>query len=178
MPVQRISTARISRRDWVGDAVLTLVAGGAALTAVFLPWANTDDGGAFNSGLGKPADINGVLQTEWGWQALVLAVLVVAAGALMIALGPRRHSFLAGVLVAITGVAMIAVASDAQSQMGMGIHAGIGLVVSLFAGLLLVPIGLASSAVALVLRYQARQIAAAAAPPDLARTQGENGEGP
>jgi hypothetical protein len=84
---------------------------------------------------------------------------------LMITLGPRRLSILAGVLVAVAGVAMIAVASDAHSQMGLGVHAGIGLVASLFAGLLLVPIGLASSAVALVLRYQARQVAADAAPP-------------
>jgi hypothetical protein len=161
----RPATSRISRRDWIGDAVLTIVVGGAALAAVFLPWANTDDGGSFNGGLGKPAGIRGVLQTHWGWQALLLAVLVVAAGALMVALGPRRLSVLAGVLVAVAGAAMVAVASDASSQMGFGVHAGVGLVVSLFAGLLLVPIGLASSAVALVLRYQARQTAAAAAPP-------------
>jgi hypothetical protein len=163
--VRRLETSRISRRDWIGDAVLTIVVGSAALVAVFLPWANTDDGGSFNAGLGKPAGIRGVLQTTWGWQALLLAVLVVAAGTLMITLGPRRLSILAGVLVAAAGVAMIAVASDAHSQMGLGVHAGIGLVASLFAGLLLVPIGLASSAVALVLRYQARQVAADAAPP-------------
>lgn len=166
MTVRRLETSRISRRDWTGDAVLTLVGGGAALAAVFLPWANTDHGGSFNAGLGKPAGIHGVLQTEWGWQALVLAALVVATGALMIVLGPRRYSIPAGVLVALAGVAMMAVASDAQSRMGFGIHAGIGLVVTLFAGLLLVPIGLASSAVAWVLRDKARQLAAAAAPPD------------
>ena len=159
-----LETSRISRRDWTGDAALTLVGGCAALTAVFLPWANTDDGGSFNAALGKPAGINGVLQTEWGWQALVLAVLVVAAGVLMIALGPRRYSIAAGVLVAVAGVAMMAVASDALSQIGFGMHAGIGLVVTLFAGLLLVPIGLASAAVAWVLRHKARQLAAAAPP--------------
>jgi hypothetical protein len=163
--VRRPATSRISRRDWIGDAVLTIVVGSAALAAVFLPWANTDDGGSFNAGLGKPAGILGVLQTKWGWQAFLLAVLVIAVGALMITLGPWRLSIPAGVLVAVAGVAMIAVASDAHSQMGFGVHAGIGLVTSLFAGLLLVPIGLASSAVAWILRYQARQIAAAAAPP-------------
>jgi len=164
--VRRLETSRISRRDWTGDAVLTLVGGGTALAAVFLPWANADDGGTFNAGLGKPAGINGVLQTQWGWQALLLAVLVVAAGALMITLGPRRHSVVTGVLVAASGVTMMAVASDALDHIGLGMHAGIGLVVTIFAGLLLVPIGLASSAVAWVLRYKARQITSVAAPPD------------
>jgi len=154
--VKRLAASRISRRDWTGDAVLTLIAGGAALAAVFLPWANIDDGGSFNAGLGKSADINGILQTQWGWQALLLAVLVVGAGVLMITLGPRRHGLLIGVLVAAAGVGMIAVASDALNPMGFGIHAGLGLVVSLVAGLLLIPIGLASSAVAWVLRHQAR----------------------
>ena len=164
--MRRLDASRITRRDWTGDAVLMLIGGGAALAAVFLPWANTDDGGSFNAALGKPAGINGVLQTEWGWQALLLATLVVIAGALMIALGPRRHGIVVGVLVAVAGVAMMAVASDALSQIGLGMHAGIGLVVTIFAGLLLVPIGLASSAVAWVLSYKARQLAAAAAPPD------------
>ena len=164
--MKRLGASRISRRDWIGDAVLTLIGGSAALAAVFLPWANTDHGGAFNAALHKPAGIHGVLQTEWGWQALALAVLVVATGALMIALDPRRVGIPAGVLVAIAGVAMFAVATDAQSHMGIGVHAGIGLVVSLFTGVLLVPIGLASAAVAWVLRYQARQIAAASPPGD------------
>jgi hypothetical protein len=156
VPVKRRATSRISRRDWTGDAALALVGGSAALAAVFLPWANVDHGGSFNAGLSKPADINGILQTQWGWQAVVPAVLVVVIGVLMITLGPRRHGILAGVLVAAAGVAMMAVASDALNAMGFGIHAGLGLVVSLVAGLLLVPIGLASSAVACVLRYQAR----------------------
>jgi hypothetical protein len=164
-PVNRIATSRISRRDWIGDAILTLICGGAALAAVFLPWANTDNGGSFNAAATKPSDILGVLQTEWGWKALALAVLVIVAGVLMIVLGPRRHAGWAGVFVAVAGVAMVAVASDAQSSIGLSILTGIGLIVTLFAGVLLVPIGLASSAVAWVLRSKARQIALAAAPP-------------
>ena len=156
VPVKRLASSRISRHDWTGDAVLTVIVGGAALAAVFLPWANVDDGGSFNTELGKPAGINGILQTQWGWQALLLAVLVVAAGVLMITVGPRRYSVLVGVPVAAAGVGMIAVASDALNPMGFGIHAGLGLVVSLVAGLLLIPIGLASSAVAWILRCQAR----------------------
>ena len=163
--MRRFETSRISRRDWIGDAVLTLIAGFTALVAVFLPWANTDDGGSFNAGLSKPADINGVLQTSWGWQALLLAALVIAFGVLMIALGPRRYSVVAGVLVAVAGVAMIAVASDASSQMGLSIRAGLGLVATLVAGLLLMPIGLASSAVAWILLHQQRRMVSDAATP-------------
>lgn len=41
----RLRDPRRLRRDWTGDAVLTLVAGGTLVGAVFLPWANDDGPG-------------------------------------------------------------------------------------------------------------------------------------
>jgi hypothetical protein len=36
----RLKQPRLLRRDWVGDGILTLLAGAILVVAVFLPWAN------------------------------------------------------------------------------------------------------------------------------------------
>ena len=38
----RLRQPRLLRRDWIGDGVLTLVAGAVLLVGVFLPWVNED----------------------------------------------------------------------------------------------------------------------------------------
>lgn len=156
---------RITRADWIGDAVLALVAGTAALVAVFLPWANVETDGVWNPSLRQAPGLSGVLATHWGPPLLVLPLLAIGCGAAMLVWGPRRYSGWLGVAIAIAGVAIVLLARDAVSAAyWFGSTGGIGGVMSLFAGILLVPIGLAAAAVGLVLRRQARRAAAVAAP--------------
>ncbi len=160
--MKRLENPRLLRRDWVGDGILTLLAGAVLVVAVFLPWANEDKPGQVNYGLSMPADINGVLQTQWGTPAMVLALVVVVLGAAMALSTPRRFSWLLGVLVAAGGLAVIGVGSDAAGQIGF-MSPGLGLYLTLFAGVLLLPIGLAA---VLVAWFVARAAAkAATAPP-------------
>lgn len=148
--MKRLENPRILRRDWVGDALLTLLCGAMLVAAVFLPWANVDDEGFVNYALSKPADVNGVLQTQWGVPALGLALLVVGVGLLMAFTRPRRFSILLGLLVATCGLAVAAVAADAAAHIGF-MSPGVGMYLSLLTGVLLVPIGLAASLVAWIL---------------------------
>ena len=146
---------RPTRKDWIGDAVLTVVGGAVCLMAVFLPWANTEGAGLMNYSLTHPDTVRGLLQTQWGLPALSLALAVAVMGVLMLALG---------LLTAAAGVGIVLVARDATAAAyGFGTQAGMGAVVTLFAGVLLVPIGLASAAVAGALLYFGRR--AATAPP-------------
>jgi hypothetical protein len=159
----RSATTRLTRRDWYGDAVLTLIGGISAVAAVFLPWANEETGGLVNFAFTTPQSIRGVLGTPWGWPALTLALLVVGAGAAMLLLGPRRHVGWLGLLVALAGVGIAAVAADGASAVYTpGTTGGLGIVVALFAGALLVPIGLASCLVAYLLQRRAREETSAA----------------
>jgi hypothetical protein len=159
----RLSDPRRLRRDWTGDAVLTLVAGGVLVAAVFLPWVNEDAPGWVNFSLSQGGGLNGVLATGWGVPALVLAAVVVATGLAMLLTRPRRFSVLLGLLVAACGVAALGVAQDAAASIGF-FDPGVGMYVTTLVAVLLVPIGLAAALVAwLVVR--AGRPSAPTAPP-------------
>jgi len=145
--MKRLQNPRLLRRDWVGDGVLTLLAGAVLVVAVFLPWANEDRRGQVNYSPSMPDDINGVLQTQWGTPAIVLALCVVALGVAVTLTTPRRFSWVLGALVAACGVAVVGVGSDAAGQIAF-MSPGLGLYLTVFAGVLLVPIGLAAALVA------------------------------
>jgi hypothetical protein len=155
---------RLTRKDWIGDAVLTVVGGAVCLAAVFLPWANTEGAGVMNYSLTHPDTVRSLLQTKWGLPALSLALTVSVMGVLMLAIKPGRLGVVLGLLTAAAGVGIVLVARDATvAAYGLGTQAGLGAVVTLFAGVLLVPIGLASAAVAGALLYFGRR--GATAPP-------------
>jgi len=90
--MKRLENLRLRRRDWVGDGILTLLAGSVLVVAVFLPWANEDVPGTVNYSLSMPDGINGVLKTQWGTPAIVLALCVVALGVAVALTRPRRFS--------------------------------------------------------------------------------------
>ena len=146
----RLTQPHLLRRDWVGDAVLTLIAGAILLAAVFLPWVNEDAPGWVNFSLRGAKEFNGVLQTQWGWPALGLAVAVLVAGAVMLLTRPRRLSIYLGALVAVLGVAVFVVAQDAAAHIGYN-DPGVGMYLTTLLGVLLVPIGIAAALVALIL---------------------------
>jgi hypothetical protein len=146
----RLKQPRLLRRDWIGDAVLTLIAGGILLVAVFLPWVNDDAPGWVNFSLRGAGESNGVLQTQWGWPALGLAGAVVVVGAVMLLTRPRRVSIFLGAMVAALGVAVFAVAQDAAAHIGY-YDPGVGMYLTTLLGVLLVPIGLAAALVAVIL---------------------------
>ena len=157
----RLKHARLRRRDWVGDGILTLVAGAVLVIAVFLPWANEEIRGAVNSSFSLPSDINGVLQTQWGTPAVVLALVVTGLGVLVGLTKPLRFSWMLGVAVAVCGIAAVAVAGDAAGHIAR-MSPGLRIFLTTFAGVLLIPIGLAT---ALVGWFVARTEAAAATVP-------------
>ena len=159
----RLRQPRLLRRDWVGDGILTLVAGAVLFAAVFLPWANEDRPGDVNYSLSRSGDINGVLQTQWGAPAVVLALAVVALGAAVTLTRPRRLSWLLGLAVAGCGVGVFAVAVDAASRIAF-FDPGIGLYLSTLVGVLLVPIGVAAAMVAWFVARATRLAAASEAP--------------
>ena len=144
--MKRLENLRLRRRDWVGDGILTLLAGSVLVVAVFLPWANEDVPGTVNYSLSMPDGINGVLKTQWGTPAIVLALCVVALGVAVALTRPRRFSWVLGVLTTAAGVAVIGVGGDAASQIAF-MSPGVGLYLTLFAGVLLVPIGVAAALV-------------------------------
>lgn len=146
----RLRPPRIRRRDWIGDAVLTLVAGAVLLVAVFLPWVNEDGPGWVNFSPHGAEALNGVLRTPWGPPALGLAVAVLVTGAVMARMRPRRASIFLGALVGVLGVAVFAVAQDAAAHIGYN-DPGVGMYLTTLAGVLLVPIGIAAALVAWVL---------------------------
>ncbi len=103
----RLKQMRLLRRDWVGDGILTLVAGAVLVIAVFLPWANAETRGQVNYSPTLTGDINGVLQTQWGTPAIVVALVVAALGVLVALTTPRRSSWLLGVAMAACGVVAV-----------------------------------------------------------------------
>ncbi len=155
---------RLLRRDWVGDGILTLLAGAVLVVTVFLPWANQDRPGDVNYSLSPSGGINGVLQTQWGTPALALALAVVSLGAAVTLTRPRRLSWLLGVAVTGCGVAVFAVAQDAASQIAW-FDPGLGLYLATLVGVLLVPIGAAAAMVAWSVARAAAPLAAASEAP-------------
>ena len=139
---RRLRQVRLLRRDWAGDGILTLIAGAVLVVAVFLPWANSETQAQVNYSPTLTGDINGVLQTQWGTPAIVVALGVAALGVFVTLTTPRKFSWLLGVVVAVCGVAAVANADAAASHIGW-LSPGLGLYLTMFAGVLLVPIGLA-----------------------------------
>jgi len=127
-----------------------LLAGSTLVVSVFLPWANEDIPGQVNYSLSMPDGIRGVLQTQWGTPAVILSLGVVALGVAVTLTTPRRFSWVLGALAALLGVAVIAVGNDAAGQIAFK-SPGLGLYLTVLAGVLLVPIGLAAALVALIL---------------------------
>ena len=156
----RMRRHRFSRGDWTGYAVLIVIGGAAGLVAVFLPWANEYTVGSVNFSLSKPAHVAGVLQTQWGPPVLAAALVAVVAGALSLALGPRRVTLALGAASAVAGVVYAVQAVAAVDSMPLTYRPGIGLYVTLLTGILLVPVALAAVAGGTILRR-----AAATAPP-------------
>jgi hypothetical protein len=144
---RRLEPPRLRRRDWVGDAVLTVVAGAVLVAGVFLPWVNEDSPGWVNFSIRGAKEFNGVLQTRWGWPALGLAVAVVVVGTVMASTRPRRVSIYLGALVAALGVAVFGVVQDAAAHIGFN-DPGVGMYLTTLIGVLLVPIGVAAALVA------------------------------
>jgi len=150
---------RLTRRDWLGDAVLTLIAGAVLLASVFLPWANLEGDGVMDFGLTRDEGIRGVLETPWGLPALGLALAVLTMGAVMIVLGPGRIGIGLGVLIAAAGLAALLVARDATfAAYGFNTQAGLGVVITLFTGVVLIPVGLSAAAVAAALLHLGRVV--------------------
>jgi len=157
----RLRQPRLLRRDWVGDAVLVVVSAVVLLVSLRLPWVNEDGSGWVNFSFAQGGELNGVLATQWGTPATVLALVVFAAGLVMLVTRPRRFSVLLGLLVAACGVAVFGVAQDAASQIGW-YDPGIGMYLTTLVAVLLIPIGLAAALVAWLLLRAER---AAAEPP-------------
>lgn len=149
-------TIRLTQRDWIGDGIITVVAGAFVAVAVLLPWANDRVlGHRVSYALTKPDDINGALGTPWGPPMLLIAVVIVALGALMIVLGPHRLAALSGAVVALSGIAVCMLALvAAREALSWEYAAGSGLMLALLVGILLVPIGVASAMVGFMLRRQ------------------------
>jgi hypothetical protein len=143
---------RFTRADWIGYAVLIMAGGLAGLVAVFLPWANELSRESVNFSLSKPADINGVLQTPFGPPVLAAAVCALVAAALLLLLGPRRVSPVLSAVVMLAGLVYVRESVAAADVMGGMFRPGIGLYVALLTGILLVPVGLASVAVGVMMR--------------------------
>ena len=159
----RLRQPRILRRDWIGDAVLTLVCGVVLLVSVFLPWVNEDGPGWVNFSLDQGGGLNGVLDTQWGVPALVLALAVVAIGLVMVAHAAAPLLDPASACSSRRcGVAAFGVAQDAAAHIGWN-DPGVGMYLTTLVAVLLVPIGLAAALVAWILG--ARGASSGAPPP-------------
>ena len=142
-----IAKSRISRRDWTGDAVVTLIAAAAALAGVFLPWANAQKGGDVNFSFHQASGIQSAIHTTWGQHALIAVGVVVIVGAVMLWAGPRRATAPLGLLSALAGAICVASCVSASDDMALFFRPGLGLYVTLLTGILLIPIGIASAMV-------------------------------
>jgi hypothetical protein len=142
-----IAKSRISRKDWVGDAVVTLAAAAAGLAGVFLPWANGQNGSDVNFSLRQAPGINSAVHTTWGQHALLAAAAVVIVGIVMLWAGPRRATAPLGLVSAVAGAIFVTSSLSAHDAMMPLFKPGIGLYVTLLTGILLIPIGIASAMV-------------------------------
>jgi hypothetical protein len=149
--MKRIRKVRLLHRDWIGYAVLVLICGSALLAATLLPWANALNGHSVNFSLGKAEGILAVMHTRWGVPALGLAIVVTLTAVAMLGMRPRRYTLLLGFLLAAAGAGCFALADNAAGNLGGMFSPGIGLYTTLFVGIILVPIGLATAIVAFLL---------------------------
>jgi len=152
---------RFSLWDWNGDAILMLAAGVAGVVAVFLPWANDYTADFVNFSLSRPDGVAGVLQTQWGPPVLVAAIVTIAAAAAMLIAGPRLLTTIVSLLGTVAGIVFVLQAIGAADSMVKMYRPGLGLYVTLLTGILMVPIGVASTMAGLILR---RRLAATAPP--------------
>ncbi|MCX6363190.1 MAG: hypothetical protein NTW58_03275 [Actinobacteria bacterium] len=152
---------RFSLWDWNGDAILMLAAGVTGVIAVFLPWANDYTADFVNFSVSRPDDVGGVLQTQWGPPVLIAALVAIVVAASMLIAGPRLLTMIVSLLGTVAGIVFVLQAMGAADSMVKMYRPGLGLYVTLLTGILLVPIGLASTMVGQILRRKA----AATAPP-------------
>ena len=138
---------RISRRDWVGDAVVTLVVATAGVIGIFLPWANGQSAGDVNFSLRQTAGISSAIHTTWGQHTLLTAAIVFLIGLIMLWAGPRGATAPLGLVTAIAGVVFVSSSLHAHEAMMPLFKPGLGLYVTLLTGILLMPIGIASAMV-------------------------------
>ena len=158
----RFKQPRLLRRDWTGDAVLTIVCGVALVAAVFLPWANEDGKGFVNFSLrGATGLRRRAGHALGGAGAAARPGGRWSSGTVMLLFPPRRFSWLLGAFVALLGVAVFFIAQDAAAHIGF-LDPGVGMYLTTLVGVLLVPIGLAA---ALVARFVSRAEREAAPPP-------------
>lgn len=152
-----ITSSKLRYRDWVGDAVLTVVAGVAFVVSVFLPWANQDVVGDINYAFSKPAAINGAMSTEFGLPVMVSGIAVILIGVCMIVFGPNRFSIPLGFASCLAaGVVLLSLHSAARSIM-LFYDGGLGLSMAFVTALVLPVIGLASAMVGAILSAQERR---------------------
>lgn len=152
-----VATTKLRQRDWVGDAVLTMVAGLALVASVFLPWANVNGPGNVNYSFSKPAAINGALSTEFGLPVLIAGLAVVAVGLTMIVFGPNRFAVPLGLISGVAALVVLSTVHDAAHGIMLFYDGGLGLALAFITALMLPMIGLASAMVGLVLSARARR---------------------
>jgi len=140
-----------SRKDWIGDGIVTLALGAAVVAGVFLPWANVSTGHDVNLSPHASPGINSALATPWGRPVLALAVVVVVVGVVMVATRPIKLSMLPCLAVSLAGVGITLTCFSAGWHVWDPMRPGLGLFVAALGGILLVPTGLASAMVAYIL---------------------------
>ena len=143
---------RFSLWDWNGDAILMMAGGAAGLVAVFLPWANEYTADFVNFSLSRPDGVGGVLRTQWGLPVLIAALVAVAVAAVMLIAGPRLFTMIVSLLGTVAGIVFVLQAIGAADSMVKLYRPGLGLYITLLTGILLVPIGVASTMVGQILR--------------------------
>jgi len=153
----------LNQNDWIGDAFLTVVFGGAAIVSVFLPWANVATRHDVNFSLSKPGFVKTALQTSYGAPALWLGIVVVALGVLMVVLGPRRLRFWPGLVTIAAAIATIVDCALVAHTIYGPFRPGVGLFVLTLTAILLMPIGFASATVGYFVGGRRRRAAPAAA---------------
>jgi hypothetical protein len=153
----------LNQTDWVGDALLTIVFGVAAVVSVYLPWANFGTHGDVNFSLSRPDGVNTALQTAYGAPALWLGIAVIVLGGAMAVLGPRRLRFWPGLVTIAAATAMLVDCAFVAHAIAEPLRAGLGLFVLTLVCVLLIPIGFASAAVGFLVGGNQRRAARAAA---------------